>query len=138
MVDILLIGNAGPALENLRSVIQGYPNLGTLRHSDCCMDGEEKASRWHPDLMLLANNLSQEEMIACARNLKKLRPGLISLAVLEDYRQYQRLLNDGNCEVIMNGFSVQDLYDRIDYLLVASARKPSNPDYAVGPAALIQ
>ena len=134
-IDILLIGNNGSALESLKSVLRGYPRLGSMQWCDKCIDGIAKINNRRPGLVLLASSLLLEEATTCIREIQKLRPQPISLAILEGHHRYQQVLSVGVSDVLMNGYSVQELFDKIDFLQVSSAAfHVSNPGFAVDTA----
>lgn len=130
-IDILLIGNISSSLVSLKSVLRGYPRLGSLQWCDKYIDGVAEINRCRPGLVLLGSSLLLEEVITCIREIQKQRPLPASLAILEDHRQFQRVLDVGVSDVLMNGYSVQELFEKIDFLHVSSASYGLNPDFAV-------
>jgi two-component SAPR family response regulator len=135
-IDILLVGNGGSSFEILKSILRGYPRLSSLRWCDNCVDGIEEINRLRPGLVLLSSNLYFEEVITCVKAIRQQRPRQVSLVLLDDHHEYQRLLEFGVSEILMDGYSVQELFDRIDYLQVSNAlRNISQSDIEIGQTA---
>lgn len=132
-VDILLIGKRASSLDSLKSILRGYPRLGSLQWCDQYPDGVEEINRRRPGLVLLASNLLFEEVVTCINAVQRLRPRPESLVLLEDHHDYARLLDYGVSDILMNGYSVQELFEKIDFLRVSSAFFFSfSPDHRVG------
>jgi hypothetical protein len=84
-------------------------------------------------LVLLASSLPLKLMMSCIQEIQRQHPVPASLAILETHHHCQHVLECGASGVLLNGFSVQELFDKIDYLQARQKTPGSNALHAPDP-----
>jgi DNA-binding NarL/FixJ family response regulator len=121
-IRILLVEDHTLVMEELRVLLQTYPNIEIV---DQAQDGEEavaKVAELQPTVVLMDVNLPKLDGIAATRQIKAKYPNTLVVgltAAAEDYVLYA-MLKAGASEVLKKGNLVNDLYKAIQRA-VASA-----------------
>jgi DNA-binding NarL/FixJ family response regulator len=121
-IRILLVEDHALVIEELRVLLQTYPNIEIV---DQARDGEEavaKAAKLQPAVVLMDVNLPKLDGIAATRQIKTKHPNILVIGLTvaaEDYVLYA-MLKAGASDVLKKGNLVNDLYRTVQRA-VASA-----------------
>jgi DNA-binding NarL/FixJ family response regulator len=121
-IRILLVEDHTLVEEELRLLLQSYPNVEIV---DRAQDGEEavlKVAKLQPTVVVMDVNLPKMDGIAATREIKTKYPNIVVIGLTvstEDYVRYA-MLKAGASEVLGKGNVVNDLYRAIQRA-VASA-----------------
>jgi DNA-binding NarL/FixJ family response regulator len=121
-IRILLVEDHALVIEELRVLLQTYPNIEIV---DQARDGEEavaKAAKLQPAVVLMDVNLPKLDGIAATRQIKTKHPNILVIGLTvaaEDYVLYA-MLKAGASDVLKKGNLVNDLYRAVQRA-VASA-----------------
>jgi DNA-binding NarL/FixJ family response regulator len=121
-IRILLVEDHALVIEELRVLLQTYPNIEIV---DQARDGEEavaKVAELQPTVVLMDVNLPKLDGIAATRQIKTKHPNTVVIGLTvaaEDYVLYA-MLKAGASDVLKKGNLVNDLYRAVQRA-VASA-----------------
>lgn len=121
-IRILLVEDHALVMEELRVLLQTYPNIEIV---DQARDGEEavaKAAKLQPTVVLMDVNLPKLDGIAATRRIKTMHPNTVVIGLTvaaEDYVLYA-MLKAGASEVLKKGNLVHDLYRAVQRAVASS------------------
>jgi DNA-binding NarL/FixJ family response regulator len=121
-IRILLVEDHTMVEEELRLLLQDYPNVEIIDRAQNGVEAISKVAKHQPTVVVMDVNLPMLDGIAATREIKAKYPNIVVIGLTvaaEDYVLYA-MLKAGASEVLKKGTAVNDLYRAIQRA-VASA-----------------
>jgi chemotaxis response regulator CheB len=97
----IIVSMSGTIQESLRAMLEAMPRTEVIGIAGGGLSAVELVKERHPNVVIIDGNLSEDEILAFLRDVKRLHPAIRLIVLTHTTRQQQRVL-DGGADAVLS------------------------------------
>jgi chemotaxis response regulator CheB len=91
----IIVSMPGTMQESLRAILDATPGLEVVAFAGGCLSAITLVQEIRPDIVVIDSNLSEDEVLAFLKDVKRMHPQIRLVVLIHTTRQQRRILDNG-------------------------------------------